>query len=252
MPRSPGHTGQPYIRYMSNILAWSLLLGLATLPPGLLVWAFLRPRSRVLQVGQVLGLLPWSYLLFAYGRELFYYGNAPYLLPVAYAVLPLALLLNGLTRTRLAQRPNAYRAWVGVALTGLLGLLALPGQWLLPTPTMAGQQAAHAGLTLGLGLLAWGLLVRLLGAQHSLHPWLWQPWWRTPALAAAATIGWWALETGLLELADRLAHPHSWQWQFPWATALGHLLLAVSLNWVTGVAVLRWARTRWGAGIRLA
>ena len=82
---------------MGRILAWGLLISLATLPPGLLVGAFLRPRSRVLQVGQVLGLLPWSCLLFAYGRELLYYGNTPYLLPVAYAVLPLALLLNGLT-----------------------------------------------------------------------------------------------------------------------------------------------------------
>jgi hypothetical protein len=238
---------QHYLRHMSKILAWGLLLGLITLPPGLLVWAFLRPRSRVLQVGQVLALLPWSCLLFAYGRELCYYGNIPYLLPVAYAVLPLALLLNGLTRARRARQPNAYRAWVGVALTGLLGLLELPGQWLLPLPTTAGQQAAHAGLALGLGLLAWVLLVRLLSARPSLRPWLWQPWWRTPALAAAATAGWWALETSLQELAGHLAHPYSWHWQFPWATALGHLLLAVSLRWVAGMVVMRWARTRWGA-----
>lgn len=193
-------------------------------------------------------MLPWCCLLFAYRSELFYYSHTPYLLPVAYAVVPLALLLNGLTQARLAQRPAAYQAWVGLALTGLLGLLALAGQWLLPTPTTAGQEVAHAGLTLGLSLLAWGLLGRLLAARHSLRPWLWQPWWRTPTLAAAVAIGWWALETSLLEVASRLAHPYSWRWQFPWATALGHLLLAASLRWVAGVVALRWARTRWGMG----
>ena len=49
------------------------------------------------------------------------------------------------------------------------------------------------------------------------------------------------------ELAGRLAHPSYWHWQFPWATALGHLLLAACLRWVAGVAVLHWAHTRWGA-----
>lgn len=230
---------------MNPPLLITLFLLLA-LPWSLVVWAFRRPRPHAVQVALALALLAYQWMFYAYGREVLWEIAQLVLLPLYGALVPLALLLGSLTQARRARRAGAYLAWIGLAVTGLAGLLQLPLAWLpdglLDTAGPLLTLLATPLLTLAMNLLAWFLVLRLLHWRHDLRPVLWHPWWLPPIVAAAVLLGWSALDAALMLSAVNATNKSSFSWAMPWLYVLSNMLLSVSLRWVAGVVVLHTLR----------
>jgi hypothetical protein len=227
---------------MDSRLLIALFLLLA-LPWSLVVWALRRPRPPAVQVTLALALLAYQWMFYAYGRQVLWQVEQLVLLPLYGVPVPLALLLGSLTQARQARCPGAYLAWIGLAVTGLAGLLQLPLTWLpdglLDTAGPLLTLLATALLTLTMNLLAWFLVLRLLHWRHDLRPALGHPWWLPPLVAAVMLLGWSALDAALVLAAVNATNKSSFSWATPWLYVLSNMLLSVSLRWVAGVVVLR-------------
>ena len=219
---------------------------LFALPLALVVWGCQRPRPAAVQVALALALLAYQWLYYAYAREVLWSIEHLALMPLYAVLVPLALLLGGLTQVRNTSRPGAYLTWVGLAVTGLVGLLLLPVAWLpvglLDTAGPQLELLAGPLLTFGLNVLAWLLVLRLLAQRHHLRPVLWQPWWRLPTVAAIVLINWSVLDAGLLLSAADTTNKSSFSFAIPWKHLSSTMLLSAGLRWVAGVVVLRMRR----------
>ena len=222
----------------SSEAAWLLVrLLVVLLPPVLVGWAFLCSHWRWLQRGQVLALLVWSWFLHTYGFGIAL-SSLNWLLPWGGMLLPLGMLLNGLTQARLATRADAYRLWVGLAVCGganVLGfalaqllLLKIAYNWLI---------AAH----LALYGLAWWSVERLLRRRGDLRLAFGQPWWRTPMLAAAVQGGL-SVAFILWNLLPAEGMEGYWRGQGWWLQSAAYLLLATAQCWLAGVLFVRLTR----------
>ena len=228
---------------MSPVVLVVLLTPLV-LPPLLVAWAFLQPNRRGLQVVQGLALLGFLWLLNGPGPALLDDFSLTGILPLLRILLPLALLLNGLTQARQAACASAYLAWVGLAVTGAVGLLVIPSQELLNLLPIRQTQpvlleVGQTILTFGLNLVAWLLVIRLLKSRHDQREALWLPWWGMPTVAVVVLIGWAVLESSLVLLGSLSAEGGGRLATLPWGKILTGMLLSVSLRWLTGAMALR-------------
>jgi hypothetical protein len=223
------------------ILFLLLLLTPLVLPPALVIWAYRRPHNRSVQLLQGLALVfhcwLWSYLKSS--NELRHWGGE-WLLLYFDALLPIALLLNGLVQARLAARASLRLLWVGAAVVGgeqlvwLVLRVAGSWQWQL---FGAGNQLLYQLWSLFLNglvaLLSWTLVVRHLRRQPEVSVALWQqPWWQAPVLAGSIAAG-----VALLnELSYTLFSPHL---STNWASMMWGLCVTFLFTSAMGVLALR-------------
>jgi hypothetical protein len=162
-----------------------VLLAPFVLPPTFLLWAYLRPRNRGVQLTQgflIVGLAwLWSVLQQDRGvrsmEGVSFYFNA---------LVPLALLLNGLTQARQAARVSTRLFWTGVAVTGG-GSLVWQLLSVLLWRNLPGGQSPLLGwlVSVLVALSSWVVVLRLLRREPALGATLWHgPWWRTPAVVS--------------------------------------------------------------------
>jgi hypothetical protein len=118
------------------------------------------------------------------------------------ALVPLALLLNGLTQARQAARILTRLLWTGVAITGGSSLL-----WLLlsvlPLRSLPGGPSPLLGwlVSVLVALSSWVVVLRLLRREPALGATLWHgPWWRTPAVVSGVGAGYALVEQVLSTL----------------------------------------------------
>lgn len=218
--------------------AWLLLRLVVVLLPSVLVgWAFLCPHWRWLQGVQVLALLAWSWFLRVYALGIGL-SSLNWLLPWGTMLLPLGILLNGLTQARLATRPDAYCLWVGLAVCGGASLLGFPlAQLLLRNVSYNWLVAANLALY---GLAWWGV-ARLLRMRGDLRLAFSQPWRRTLTLAAAVQ-GSLAVAFSLWNLLLVEGMQGYWHGQEWWLRSAAYSLLATAQCWLAGVLVMRLIR----------
>jgi hypothetical protein len=168
-----------------------LLLGFVGLTLLLVVLAFLRPASQLLQLTQGAFLLVFSWLYLSWFRDLArLMEDSPYP-SLSSAVIPLALLLNGLTQAKQAQRHLVCQAWAGLAVAGSGGLLKLLVRVLeLKTFWLSGPKddglylVWRDAVAFLVTALSWVLVLTLLRRQPAPAASLWQSWWSTPAIGA--------------------------------------------------------------------
>lgn len=129
--------------------------------------AFLFPRRKGLQIAQGVLLVLFALLYLRGGRLFDLLGN-PVDTALA-AMLPLGLLLNGLTQARQARGLLACRAWAGVAVAGstgilwiLVALLHLDQLWLPDVSSIASRTIWHLSLALPIDVAGWLLVLLLL------------------------------------------------------------------------------------------
>jgi hypothetical protein len=162
-----------------------VLLAPFVLPPVFLLWAYLRPRDRGLQLMQGFLMVGFAWLWSALQQDrglrsiegVSFYFNA---------LVPLALLLNGLTQARQAARVLTRLFWTGVAVTGGASLV-----WqvlsVLPWRSLAGGQSPALGWLVGLlvVLSSWVVVLRLLLREPALSTTLWHGiWWQVPLVVS--------------------------------------------------------------------
>ncbi|MGI4735217.1 MAG: hypothetical protein ACRYG7_08570 [Janthinobacterium lividum] len=185
------YAGGGHTSVAAGILFVLIFLAPFVLPPVLLLWAYLRPRQLGLQLVQglvVLGCV-WLWSFLQYDRSVSSMGGGAVALYFE-ALLPLALLLNGLTQARQANRWQTRLLWTGAAITGgyslLQGLLMI-----LPLGGLMGSsQPSREWLMLGMQVLralsSWVVVLRLLRQEPALGATLWHaPWWRTPVVVSS-------------------------------------------------------------------
>lgn len=160
-----------------------LLLAPFVVPPVLMLWAYLRPRKQGLQLMQGLVMVgfAWGWTNLQQDRSVRSMEGVCYYLNT---LVPLALLLNGLTQARQVARWQTRLCWTGVAITGGSFLV-----WnLLPSLRgLVGEQDTVPGaiLSLVVALASWVGVLHLLRREPALSAALWQgPWWRTPAVVS--------------------------------------------------------------------
>ncbi|MGI4759862.1 MAG: hypothetical protein ACRYF0_04095 [Janthinobacterium lividum] len=202
----------------------TLLLTPFLLPPALLLWAYLRPQNRGLQLVQGLALVGfmwlWSFLrqdhsIQSMAGVSFYFQ----------AFMPLALLLNGLAQARQATRWQTCLLWTGAAITGGYSLLTM-----LPLGNWAGW-GILVNVLLSLG--SWVLVLCLLRRVPGLSATLWQgPFWRTPALVSAVGGGW-------VLLTETLSTLYAPNISTPLSSMLYIMAFVAGIHLVAGLVALR-------------
>ena len=208
------------------VLPYLTVLLLAT--PMLLVLTFWRPHERSFQIAQGVCLLCFAGLRLVGAR--FFNILGPAALPALDAILPLALLLNGLTLARLAQRPSTCRLGAGIAVAGsaaLCGLLLHSVVHLSPL-----QERGGAALALLVALGGWVVVLCWLRRQPGPAAILWQPGGRVLVAATGACLGF------LLFTFFSVVLPRSTNAQF-WALLAGDGLQVAVACWLTGVLAFR-------------
>lgn len=228
--------------------AYAVLAGLAFFAVfvlGLIVAAYLRPQWRWLYWVQLV-LFFWS-LIIGLGLERLSsqspsteWGPFGHINPFWQLCLPLGAWLNSINWARRA-RTNRYRLlWTGVALCALHSLLMLaPSEALNRHFREGGQyssglQAGYLLSSVALGLASWWVVLRQLRASS--YGFLWQPWWRAPAVVAAVGLAFfWVL------MVVRFGHDEHYGPGFSeiWLVMLRGELQGLVLTWLTGVAALR-------------
>jgi hypothetical protein len=173
------------------ILFLLFLLTPFVLPPVLLLWAYLRPRQLGLQLVQGLVLLGcvWLWSFLQHDRSVSSMGGGAVAFYFA-TLLPLTLLLNGLTQARQANRWQTRLLWTGAAITGgysllqgLLMILPLGGLMGSSHPLLAWLMFSMEVLV---ALGSWVVVLRLLRQEPALNATLWHaPWWRTPVVVSS-------------------------------------------------------------------
>ena len=175
----------------AEIILVLILLAPFVLPPVLLLWAYRRPQQLGLQLVQGLVLLGciWLWSAIRHDHSVSAMGGGA----VAFyfeTLLPLTLLLNGLTQARQAARWQTRLLWTGAAVTGGYSLL-----WcllrVLPLGELSGSGRPLVdwlmfGLRILFALGSWVVVLRLLRREPALSATLWQaPWWRTPVVVSS-------------------------------------------------------------------
>jgi hypothetical protein len=173
----------------AEILLVIILLTPFVLPPTLLLWAYLRPRQRGLQLVQGLVLLGciWLWSALRHDRSVSSMGGVAFYFET---LLPLTLLLNGLTQARQATCWQTRLLWTGAAITGGYALL-----WCVLMVLPLGELRSSGqpflrwvmfGVSVLFALSSWVVVLRLLRREPALGATLWQaPWWRTPVVVSS-------------------------------------------------------------------
>lgn len=189
---------------------------------------------------------------------------------VAWAALPLGLVLGGLGRalaagwgdlaiartpTGGAPRLAAWSIWIALAL-GALGLAVLRGGEAIAARAKAagvialGTSVVAVAVALGLVALTWPAVRGLAAALAALDRWVHARLGRAPTAPVALALGGAALAAGLISLAyrgairPRIADTNLAPLLYPAAWAIG--LVAVHLGWA---AAGRWPRARRGVAL---
>jgi hypothetical protein len=185
------YAGGGHISAVEGLLFVLILLTPFVLPPALLLWAYLRPRQLGLQLVQGLVMLGcvWLWSALRQDRSVSSMGGGA----VAFyfeTLLPLTLLLNGLTQARQAARWQTRLLWTGAAITGGYSLL-----WcllmILPLDGLTGSSRPLLdwlmfGIQVLFALGSWVVVLRLLRQDPALSATLWHaPWWRTPVVVSS-------------------------------------------------------------------
>ena len=196
--------------------------------PVLVVLAFWRPRERSLQVAQGVCLLCFAGLRLVGGR--FFNILGPSVLPALDAILPLALLLNGLTLARLAQRASSCRLGAGIAVAGSTALCGLLLHSVLHLSPLQGS--GQAALALVVALSGWVVVLSWLRRQPGPAAILWQPGGRVLTAATGACLGF------LLFTFFSVVFTLSGHTPF-WSLLAGNGLQVAVACWLTGVLAFR-------------
>lgn len=228
--------------------AYAVLAGLAFFAAfvlGLIVAAYLRPQWRWLYWAQLV-LFLWS-LVIGLGLERISiqspgteWGFFGHINPFWQLCLPLGAWLNSINWARRALTDTFRLLWVGVAVFALHYLLMLaPSEGLSSHFRDGGQyssglQAGYLLASIALGLASWWVVLRQL--QPSGYGFLWQPWWRAPAVVAAVGLAFF----GVFALV-RFGHDEHYGPSFAdlWPGMVWGELQGLALTWLTGVAALR-------------
>lgn len=212
------------------------LVALVALTLLLLVLAFLFPQRKGLQIVQGVFLVLFA-LFYLLGERLLHFLGNPVNTTLS-ALLPLGLLLNGLTQARQARGLLACRVWAGVAVIGctgllwiLVALLHLDQLWQPDLSSIAWRTLWHLSLALPVDIGGW-LLVLLLLRRHLLPATaLWQPWWAAPASAAGITAVYYVFNTLRVFLMPNVSPDL--------VALLPSILVTAGTCWLAGVAMLR-------------
>lgn len=185
------YAGGGHLSAGEGIVLVLILLAPFVLPPTLLVWAYLRSRQLGLQLVQGLVLLGciWLWSALRHDHSVSSMGGGAVACYFE-TLLPLTLLLNGLTQARQATRWQTRLLWTGAAITGGYALL-----WcvlmVLPLGELRGSgqpllRWVMFGMSVLLALGSWVVVLRLLRREPALSATLWQaPWWRTPVVVSS-------------------------------------------------------------------
>jgi hypothetical protein len=223
------------------VLFLLLLLTPLVLPPVLVIWACRKPENRGLQVMQGLALLfhAWLWCYLSSSGELRQWGGA-WLGVYLEALLPLALLFNGLAQARLAAREPVQLLWVGAAVVG--GQQLLWQLWRLAgidrlVLFVHGTQPLNQFWSLLLGVLvalcSWSVVLRHLRHQPEVSATLWQQsWWRAPLLAGSIAAVYALVEGLSYTLFSTFAYTN-------WPSMAWGMLVTLLIVGVAGVAALR-------------
>lgn len=170
-------------------------LGFAGLTLLLVVLAFLRPASRLLQFTQGAFLVMFSWLYLSWFQDLARLTTDPLYPGLSSALIPLALLLNGLTQAKQARWSLACQAWAGLAVAGgggllwlLIRVLELATFWLSGPREEGYYLLWRFALALLVNVLSWVVVLAYLRRKPAPAASLWQLWWSTPAFGAGMTI----------------------------------------------------------------
>jgi len=205
----------------------------------LMVLAFLRPASQLLQRTQGAFLVVFGWLYLSWFRSLLHITQGSLYPDLASAIFPLAMLLNGLTQAKQARQHLACQAWAGLALAGSEGLLRLLVRVLeLKTFWLSGPRNDgfyllwRDAVMFLVSAFSWVLVLALLRRQPAPAASLWQSWWRTPAVGAGMSV--------VLYLFNMVSLFHGEPGiSIDLVALLPSSLLMFSSCWLAGVVVLR-------------
>jgi hypothetical protein len=218
-----------------------LALGFVGLTLLLVVLASRRPASRELQVAQVLLLALFIYFsLTKYRAIISLLGTGVEAgLP---AVIPFALLLNGLAQAKRTQLAGVCRAWLGLAVAGSTGLLwvgvdvfRLDELWQPDLQNAVLRTLWTLAMALPIQVIGWIAVLGLLRRYPAPAATLWHPWWATPTAAAGI-----AVVYHLLNILHLLGLPY--MVNLDWDALGPSVLLTASVCWLAGVITLRFVR----------